>query len=95
MYKIIFVIASILCFIFAYLIWNKKNVTLLHLYGYEEETNVDKNKLGKYMGIYLIAAGIWILSFILINPKYRLVSTVIFICISIIYTIFIELNKHK
>lgn len=74
------IIASI-CFIFSYLIWHKKKLWLIT--GSTEHIN-DKNKLAKYTGIFLIAAGIYwfvFMALIFTIPKSILTICIIAFCI--------------
>jgi hypothetical protein len=48
---------SILLFLFSYLIWNKKELSLIA--GFNEETfKGDKNKLARAAGIFLVVTGV-------------------------------------
>src|SRR6185437_79473 len=48
---------GIICFLFGYLIWSKKQLSLIA--GYDEKTfKGDKNKLAKVVGLYTIGVGI-------------------------------------
>lgn len=77
---------SMLCFLFSYIIWKKKDLSLIA--GYNEQTfKGDKNKLAKAIGSFLMGIGILTLILPFLMEFIGSVGGMIFTVIIIIGTI--------
>lgn len=81
---------TLLFFILAYLIWGKKK--LFFIAGYEEGGIKDKDKLARYMGIFLIIFGISIFFIPFINGKYKLFYSLATIPYIIGFIVFVNIK---
>lgn len=81
---------ALIFFVLAYLIWVKKKLSFIA--GYEEGAVKDKDKLARYMGIFLIIFGISIFFIPFINGKYKLFYSLATIPCTLGFIVFVSIK---